>query len=272
MVPLTAVVHLRYTTGPDLITRYNNFPAAKITAGAAPGYSSGQAIAAMEAVAHQVLPRDYSYEWSGQTYEEKKTGGTSTLVFIYGLIMVFLILAAQYEQWSLPFSVLLAVPFGLFGALLAVWLRGLENDVYFQIGLLTLIGLAAKNAILIVEFAVLKRKEGLSLFDAAIEAARLRFRPILMTSLAFILGAIPLVIATGAGANSRRSIGTGIVGGMIGATVLAIFFVPLFYRLLEGFSEKLSGGRKKAPEQSTEAAALPGGGTTQGVSTPEKGA
>jgi len=141
-------------------------------------------------------------------------GGDSAMVFIYGLIMVFLILAAQYEKWSLPFSVLMAVPFGVFGALLAVWLRGMENDVYFQIGLLTLVGLAAKNAILIVEFAVMKHEEGMPVLEAAVEAARLRFRPILMTSLAFILGAIPLVIATGAGANSRHSIGTGIVGGM----------------------------------------------------------
>jgi multidrug efflux pump len=152
--------------------------------------------------------------------------------------MVFLILAAQYEKWSLPFSVMMAVPFGVFGALLAVWLRGMENDVYFQIGLLTLVGLAAKNAILIVEFAVMKHEEGMPVLESAIEAARLRFRPILMTSLAFILGAIPLVLATGAGANSRHSIGTGIVGGMTAATVLAIFFVPLFFRLFEMRGEK----------------------------------
>jgi multidrug efflux pump len=169
------------------------------------------------------------------------------MVFAYGLIMVFLILAAQYEKWSLPFSVLMAVPFGIFGALLAVWLRGMENDVYFQIGLLTLVGLAAKNAILIVEFAVMKHEEGMPVLEAAVEAARLRFRPILMTSLAFILGAIPLVIATGAGANSRHSIGTGIVGGMTAATVLAIFFVPMFFRLFEGLSER---GGKKTPHPS----------------------
>ena len=237
MVPLEAITRLQYTSAPNLITRFNTFPAAKVTGGAAPGYSSGQAIAAMQAVASQ-LPEGYSFGWSGQAYQEIKVGGDSAMVFIYGLIMVFLILAAQYEKWSLPFSVLMAVPFGVFGALLAVWLRGMENDVYFQIGLLTLVGLAAKNAILIVEFAVMKHEEGMPALEAAVEAARLRFRPILMTSLAFILGAIPLVIATGAGANSRHSIGTGIVGGMTAATVLAIFFVPMFFRLFEGLSEK----------------------------------
>ena len=157
--------------------------------------------------------------------------------------MVFLILSAQYEQWSLPVAVITAVPFGIFGALVAVWLRGMENDVYFQIGLVTLIGLSAKNAILIVEFAELKYKEGMSAFDAAVEAARLRLRPILMTSLSFILGSMPLVLASGAGAASRHSIGTGIIGGMIGATSLALFFVPLFYYLIITAKEKVSGGR-----------------------------
>ncbi|MEI6414644.1 MAG: efflux RND transporter permease subunit, partial [Pseudomonadota bacterium] len=246
MVPLESVVKLEYTSAPNLITRFNTFPSAKVTGGAAAGFSSGQALATMEAVAREVLPAGYSFAWSGQAYQEKKVGGDSAMVFVYGMIMVFLILAAQYEKWSLPFSVLMAVPFGLFGALLAVWLRGMENDVYFQIGLLTLVGLAAKNAILIVEFAVMKHEEGMPILEAAVEAARLRFRPILMTSLAFILGAIPLVIATGAGANSRHSIGTGIVGGMTAATVLAIFFVPLFFRLFEGLSSK---GKKPASQE-----------------------
>ena len=246
MVPLSAVTKLTYSSAPNLITRFNTFPAAKVTGGAGPGYSSGQALATMEAVAREVLPQGYSFAWSGQAYQEKKVGGDSAMVFVYGLIMVFLILAAQYEKWSLPFSVLMAVPFGVFGALLAVWLRGMENDVYFQIGLLTLVGLAAENAILIVEFAVMKHEEGMPIMDAAVEAAHLRFRPILMTSLAFILGAIPLVIATGAGANSRHSIGTGIVGGMTAATVLAIFFVPMFFRLFEGISEKTGGKKEKA--------------------------
>jgi multidrug efflux pump len=248
MVPLKSVVKATYCTGPDLVTRFNGFPAAKITGDAAPGYSSGQALAAMEEVASKVLPRDFAYQWSGQSFEEKKSGSTSFFVFIFGLIMVFLILAAQYEKWSLPFGVLMAVPFAIFGALLSVWLRGIDNDVYFQIGLTTLIALAAKNAILITEFAVMKHKEGLSVVDAAVEAARLRLRPIVMTSLAFILGCVPLAIATGASSNSRHSIGTGVIGGMLGATLIAVFFIPLFFRLLEGASERLSSKKvTKAP-------------------------
>jgi multidrug efflux pump len=198
----------------------------------------------MEAISAQNLPDGYSYAWSGQAFEEKQSSGASAIVFGFALVMVFLILAAQYEQWSLPIAVLTAVPFGIFGALVAVWMRGMENDVYFQIGLVTLIGLSAKNAILIIEFAELKYSEGMSARDAAIEAARLRLRPILMTSLSFIFGAMPLVLASGAGAAARHSIGTGIIGGMIGATSLALFFVPLFYFLVISAKEKLKGGRK----------------------------
>ncbi|MDQ5987298.1 MAG: multidrug efflux RND transporter permease subunit [Syntrophus sp. SKADARSKE-3] len=250
MVPLKAVVSTRYTTGPDLVTRFNGFPAAQIIGNPSVGHSSGQAIAAMEQIAHEVLPADYSYAWSGQAFEEKKTGGTSFMVFVFGLIMVFLILAAQYEKWSLPFGVIMAVPFAVFGALAAIQLRGIENDVYFQIGLITLIALASKNAILIFEFAVMKHKEGLSIYDAAVEAAHLRLRPIAMTSLAFVLGCVPLAVATGASANSRHSIGTGVIGGMLGATLIAIFFIPLFFYLLELMSSKLS---RKTPNR--------GGGT-----------
>ncbi|MCX8026925.1 MAG: multidrug efflux RND transporter permease subunit [Thermodesulfovibrionales bacterium] len=241
MVPLSAVTKSYFVIGSEMVPRFNTFPAAKITGQAAHGYSSGQAIQAMEEVASKVLPDGYTFTWSGLAYEEKKSGGTSIIVFAFGLIMVFLILAAQYEAWGLPMSVITAVPFGIFGALLAVALRGLENDVYFQIGLVTLIGLSAKNAILIVEFAVMKLKEGLSITEAALEAARLRLRPIIMTSLAFIFGAIPLAIATGAGANARHSIGTGIIGGMLAATTLAIFFVPLFFWIIENIKEKISG-------------------------------
>ena len=243
MVPLKSVITRRYVAGPDLITRFNNFPAAKIIGGAASGYSTGQAIEAMERVAVQVLPADFSYAWSGQSYEEKKAGGTSVVVFIFGLVMVFLILAAQYEKWSLPFGVVLAVPFALFGALLSIALRGIENDVYFQIGLITLIALAAKNAILIFEFAVLKLQEGASVYDAAVSAARMRLRPIVMTSLAFILGCVPLALATGASANSRHSIGTGVIGGMLGATLIAIFFIPLFFYLLESTKVRVPGSK-----------------------------
>ncbi|MCP4410019.1 MAG: multidrug efflux RND transporter permease subunit [Gammaproteobacteria bacterium] len=244
MVPMSALVDTEYMVGPDLVSRFNGFTAAKITGDAESGYSSGDAIQVMEEVSTKTLPEGFSYAWSGQAFEEKKAGGTSAVIFVFALVMVFLILAGQYEQWSLPVAVVTAVPFGIFGALVAVWLRGMENDVYFQIGLVTLIGLSAKNAILIVEFAELKYKEGLAPFEAALEAARLRLRPILMTSLSFILGAMPLVLASGAGANARHSIGTGIIGGMVGATTLALFFVPLFYYLITATKEKLAGGRK----------------------------
>jgi multidrug efflux pump len=240
MVPLSSVVTTEFVSGPDLVSRFNGFMAAKINGDAAPGFSSGQSIATMESVSARVLPDGYTYAWSGQAFEEKQASGASAIVFIFALVMVFLILAAQYEQWSLPIAVVTAVPFGIFGALVSVWARGMENDVYFQIGLVTLIGLSTKNAILIVEFAELKYKEGMAAKDAAIEAARLRLRPILMTSLSFILGAMPLVLATGAGAAARHSIGTGIIGGMVGATTLALFFVPLFYYLVISAKEKFS--------------------------------
>ncbi len=230
MVPLTALATVRESTGPEVIERYNVFPSAKILGDAAPGYSSGEALAAMEAVAREVLPDGYALEWTGTSYQEKVAGGSSTTVFLVGVLMVFLVLAAQYEKWTLPFAVILAVPFALFGAFLAVFLRGQQNDLYFQIGLVTLVGLASKNAILIVEFAQLKVQEGMSLADAAVEGARLRFRPIVMTSLAFILGVTPLAISGGAGAASRHSIATGVIGGMLAATFIATFFVPLFFR------------------------------------------
>lgn len=239
MVPLAAVVTSEYTQGPDLVSRFNGFMAAKITGDAAPGFSSGEAISTMEQLSEE-LPEGFGYAWAGQAYEEKKAGGTSAVIFAFALVMVFLILAAQYGQWSLPVAVLSAIPFGIFGAVLTVWLRGMENDVYFQIGLVTLIGLSAKNAILIVEFAELKYSEGMSPFDAAVEAARLRLRPILMTSLSFIFGAMPLVLASGAGANARHSIGTGIIGGMVGATTLALFFVPLFFYLIVSAKERMT--------------------------------
>ncbi len=232
MIPLRSLATVTFSSGPDSLTRFNNLPAVKLLGQGAPGVSSGQAIAVVERIAEEVLPTDFSYDWGGASYQEKRASGTSSLALGMAVVMVFLILAAQYERWSLPFSVLLALPFGTFGALAAVWLRGMTNDVYFQIGLVTLLGLAAKNAILIVEYALLKYQEGLSASAAALEAARLRFRPILMTSMAFILGVLPLAISTGAGAGARRSVGTGVMGGMLAATFLAIFFVPLFFRLM----------------------------------------
>lgn len=246
MIPLTALVTVEQTTGPETMERFNVFPAAKIVGNPAPGYSSGEALNAMEAVAKEVLPEDYTLAWTGSAFQERSTSGSSTLVFAFGMIMVFLILAAQYERWSLPLSVLMAVPFAVFGALFATWARGLANDVYFQVALVTLIGLAAKNAILIVEFAVLKMEEGLSLFDAALSAAKLRFRPIVMTSLAFVLGCVPLAISSGAGSASRHAIGTGVIGGMLAATFIAVFFIPLFFLLIM----KFSGADKKKSGQS----------------------
>ncbi|MEW6330823.1 MAG: multidrug efflux RND transporter permease subunit [Pseudomonadota bacterium] len=232
MVPLSALSSARYSAGPDALDRFNNLPAVKLFGQGAPGVSSGQAIAAAERIAAEVLPPEFSYDWGGASYQEKKSGGTSGLALGLAVIMVFLILAAQYSKWSLPFTVLMALPFGTFGALAAVWLRGFTNDVYFQIGLVTLLGLAAKNAILIVEYALIKYHEGLSASAAALEAARLRFRPILMTSLAFILGVMPLALSSGAGAGARQSVGTGVMGGMMAATFLAIFFVPMFFKLM----------------------------------------
>ena len=232
MVPVKALASVSYTSGPDSMDRFNNLPAVKLLGQGAPGISSGQAIAVVEKLANQVLPADFSYDWGGASFQEKKSSGTSTLALGLAAIMVFLILAAQYERWSLPLSVMMALPFGTFGALAAVHLRGLTNDVYFQIGLVTLLGLAAKNAILIVEYALLKNEEGLSPSAAAVEAARLRFRPILMTSLAFILGVMPLAFSSGAGAGARTAVGTGVMGGMLAATFLAIFFVPMFFKLI----------------------------------------
>jgi len=253
MIPLSAVVSTKYVAGADLVTRFNNFPAAKITGAPAPGYSSGQALEAIQEVAKEVMPPDYGYEWSGEAREEMLAGSTSSIAIIFGLIFVFLILSAQYESWTLPFSVIMAVPFAVLGALVAIVLRKISNDVYFQIGLLTLVGLAAKNAILIVEFAVEKHHEGMSYFDAAAEAARLRLRPIIMTSFAFILGCVPLAIASGASANSRHSIGTGVIGGCLAATVIAIYFIPMFFWLLQTMSSKFSGIGEKAIDE--------GGGT-----------
>lgn len=231
LIPLSTLINVKRITGPELINRFNIFPAAKITGDPAPGYSSGQAIAAMEEVADEVLGADYDLSWVGSAYQEKQTGGASTQAFAFGIIMIFLILAAQYEKWSLPFVVILSVPFAVLGALLTTWMRGLENDLYFQVGLVTLIGLAAKNAILIVEFAVMEVESGKSYNEAAVSAARLRFRPIVMTSLAFTFGILPLVVSSGAGAASRHAIGTGMVGGMIASTFVATLFVPMMFAI-----------------------------------------
>jgi multidrug efflux pump len=244
MVPLSALITTRYVAAPKLLERFNGFPAVKITGNPAPGYSSGQAIAAMEAVAREVLPGDFSFSWAGQALQEKQSGSTSAIAFVGGLIIVFLLLAAQFEKWTLPLAVVLTVPIAILGALLLTWVRGLENDVYFQVGLVTLVGLSAKNAILICEFAIEKVHAGMSAKQAAIEAAGLRLRAIVMTSLAFGLGCVPLALASGPGANSLRAIGTGVIGGILASTLVGIFFAPLFFWILEGMSERFA---KKHP-------------------------
>jgi len=245
MVELSGVLDMNFQSGPNVVSRFNSYPAVQITGSPAPGFSTGQTMARIEELAAATLPPGFGIDWSGSSYQERKAGSQAGYIILFGLTIVFLVLAAQYEKWSLPFAVLLAVPFGALGAVLAVYLRGLERDLYFQIGLLTLVGLSAKNAILIVEFCSVLREEGMSIVEAAAEAARLRLRPIIMTSLAFILGVLPLVFGTGAGAGGRNSIGTGVMGGMIAATFLAVIFVPLFFVLIQRISEVLL--RKKAP-------------------------
>ncbi|OCL93405.1 efflux RND transporter permease subunit [Arcobacter porcinus] len=241
LFPLNAFVTLTQTVGADIVERFNLFQAAKVSGQPKAGYSSGDALSAIEEVASEFLPQGYTISWVGTAYQEKQIGGSSAKAFVFGLIFLFLILAALYEKWLLPLSVVLAVPFAVFGAILATNLRGLDNNIYFQIGLLVLAGLAAKNAILIVEFALQKRREGYNLIDSALEAAKVRLRPIIMTSLAFTIGVLPLAFGSGAGAASKHAIGTGVVGGMLTATFLAILFIPLFYILISRLSREKEG-------------------------------
>ncbi|MEP6656515.1 MAG: multidrug efflux RND transporter permease subunit, partial [Betaproteobacteria bacterium] len=232
MIPLKSLITVSNIIGPEQIERYNGYIAAKVLGGAKPGYSSGEALRAVEQVAKETLPSAYSIAWTGQAFQEQRTGNASIFAFGFALIMVYLILSALYERWGVPMAVVLAVPFALLGALGFVLLRGMENDIYFQIGLVVLIGLAAKNAILISEFAMQGMEQGKSAAEAAREAARLRYRPIVMTSLAFVFGVVPLVTASGAGAAARQSMGSGVFGGMIVATFVAPIFIPLFFSLL----------------------------------------
>jgi multidrug efflux pump subunit AcrB len=249
MVPLKALITVTSLIGPEQIDRYNSYVSAKVLGGAKAGFSSGEALAAVEAVAKEVLPPGYSIEWTGQAFQEKRTGNASVFAFGFALVMVYLILSALYERWGVPLAVLLAVPFAVTGALVLVFLRGMSNDIYFQIGLVVLIGLAAKNAILIAEFAMQGMSAGMGAAAAARDAARLRFRPIVMTSLAFVLGVVPLVIATGAGAAARQSMGTGVFGGMLVATFVAPIFVPLFFALLARKAMPLHGQAASASEE-----------------------
>ena len=242
MVPMDNLITVTQTTTPQVISHYNLFRSAEIDGSPAPGYSSGQAIAAMEQLASK-MPKGFSYSWTGLSLEELQSGGTSLILFGLGTLVVYLTLSAQYESFVLPFIVLLAVPMALLGALGAQCLRGLQNDVYCQVGLVMLVGLSSKNAILIVEFAEQLRESGVPLVEAAVQAATIRLRPILMTSLAFILGVVPLVFASGAGENGRHSVGTTVFGGMIMSTVLNLFFIPVLYLIIEGWRE-----HGKAPE------------------------
>jgi HAE1 family hydrophobic/amphiphilic exporter-1 len=241
MIPLSSVIKMKQTTGAQTITHYNLLRSIEINGSAAPGYSSGQATTIMEKLAHEILPTSMSYEWSGVVAEEKQSGGLAPLIFGLGLVFVFLVLAAQYENYVDPLIIMLAVPLAILGALLAQSLRGLNNDVYCQVGLVMLIGLASKNAILIVEFANQLQEQGLSLSKAAVEAAQERLRPIIMTSLAFILGLWPLVVADGAGAASRQSLGTAVAGGMIVSTILSLFVVPILYIVIGTIRQRWSG-------------------------------
>ncbi|MGB5008710.1 MAG: multidrug efflux RND transporter permease subunit, partial [Candidatus Dechloromonas phosphoritropha] len=248
MIPLSAIASVKRVVGPEQVERFNGFVAAKIIGDSKPSVSSGDAIKIVEEVAAATLPSGYEISWTGQAFQEKRSAGSSIQAFAFAIIMVFLILAAQYEKWSLPLAVVMAVPFALMGALTAIWLRGMPNDIYFQIGLVVLIGLASKNAILIVEFAAQKHAEGMSVVDAALEGARLRFRPIIMTTMAALLGGVPLALGSGVGAELRRPLGIGIVGGLIFSQVLTLYTTPVIYLAFDRLSRRLRGLKTAPPD------------------------
>jgi multidrug efflux pump subunit AcrB len=248
MIPISALTTQSFRTGPTVLLRFNGFTAARFTGAPKGGRSSGELLDQVEGLMDsQFASAGIGMSYSGQSYQERTSSGDAALVFVLGLIIVFLVLAAQFESWSIPFAVLLGVPFGVLGALLGIWIRGQPNDVYFQVGMIAVVGLAAKNAILIVEFGNELRNQGMSLHEAAVEAARERLRPILMTSFAFILGVLPLMTASGAGAVSRHSIGTGVFAGMLFATSIGIFFIPLFFQIIRRLAERLGGRGASAP-------------------------
>ncbi len=252
MVPFPAFATASWTYGSPRLERYNGLSSMNIQGSPAPGKSSGQAMAAMEKLAAQ-LPPGVSYEWTGLSAQERESGNQAPALYGISILVVFLLLAALYESWSIPLAVIMVIPLGIVGALLATFVRGLSNDIYFQVGLLTTMGLASKNAILIVEFAKDLYEKGMSLIDATLEAVRLRLRPIIMTSLAFVFGVLPLAISNGAGSGAQHAIGTGVIGGMISATLLAIFFVPLFFVVVEKIFKPKHKGHDEAVAQAGEA-------------------
>ena len=257
MVPLAALLTIESTSGPEFTLRYNEYRSAQINAIQAPGYSSGQAMAALEQVFRDTMPAEMGYDYLGMSFQQKAAaeGVPPSVIFGLSLLFVFLILAAQYESWSLPFSVLLGTPVAVFGAFAALMSRQMENNVYAQIGLVMLIGLAAKNAILIVEFAKSRFEAGVPIAEAALEGARLRLRPILMTAFAFIMGTVPLAVASGSGAISRRILGTVVIGGMLAATLIAVFLIPVTFYVVEKLAHRHSPAPVAAPSPA------PGGGT-----------
>jgi len=252
MIPLGTVARVHKSYGPQIVNRYNLYPSSSLTGEAALGYSSGQALQLMEEIAKRNLPTSMGFDWTGMAFQEKKVGGEAVMIFAMAVLLVYLVLAAQYENWFTPFAVILVVPLGILGAVAGISLRGLDNNLYAQVGMVLIIALASKNAILIVEFARDIRAQGRSIRDAAVEAARLRFRPILMTSFAFILGVLPLVLSEGAGAAGQRSLGTAVFGGMIASTALAVFFVPAFFVTFQWLSEKWSRRGGGIPKGSHE--------------------
>jgi len=254
MIPLANVVHADWVVGPPSLTRFNGYAAVEITGNNAPGRSSGEAMQAMQNIVGAQLPRGIANDWAGQSLQELISGSQAPMLFALSILVVYLCLAALYESWSVPAAVLMAVPVGLVGTAIAALLRGLPNDVFFKVGLITIIGLSAKNAILIVEFAVTAQKNGKSLHEGVLEAARLRFRPILMTSFAFILGVFPMVISTGAGANARHAIGTGVVGGMLSAALLGVLMIPVCYVAVR----RLLGEKLDEPAPVAGGGAIPG--------------
>lgn len=252
MVPLSTLTKTSPILGPETLTRYNMYRAAKVNGSPGPGFSTGQSIAAIEKLAKQVLPQNMTFEWSGMSYQEIKASSQGNIIFILALTFVFLFLVAQYESWSIPWAVILTVPIALTGALVTTQQTGHILDIYAQIGLIMLVGMASKNAILIVEFAKIQRENGLSIEEAAIKSARLRFRAVMMTAISFILGVMPLVVATGAGANSRQSLGIVILGGMLASAVVGTLLTPSFYTLVQSIKEKLKGNSSESKPQPTE--------------------